>query len=92
MPCGGGYSCRDMDSSICVARVWRTTNESILSDAMWIGLPVSPFCGAAVVGAWTSLLLSSSWHTEKSWIDRAGRVLGLYWVGTIAVPFWPTSH
>jgi hypothetical protein len=35
---------------------------------------------AAVVAAWTALGLSGRWRSEPSWIDRAGRVMGAYWV------------
>ena len=77
--------------AFCVIRISGTMTESAFADADWIRLLVSPFCGSAVVGAWTTLLLSSCWRPENSWIDRAGRVLGVYWIGTIAVPFW-RSH
>jgi hypothetical protein len=36
--------------------------------------------GPAVVGAWTALALGGRWRAEKSWIDRAGRFLGAFWV------------
>jgi hypothetical protein len=34
---------------------------------------------AFVVGAWSGLWLSGRWAPEGSWIDRAGRALGLFW-------------
>jgi len=37
-----------------------------------------PTIGLAVMGAWLGLLVAESWHAERSWIDRAGRVLGIY--------------
>jgi hypothetical protein len=33
-----------------------------------------------VLGSWMALALSRRWRPEPSWIDRSGRVLGLYWV------------
>ena len=36
--------------------------------------------GPVVLGGWLVLLLGGRWHPEKSWIDRAGRVLGYLWV------------
>jgi hypothetical protein len=33
----------------------------------------------AVVGSWLALAISRRWRPERSWIDRAGRILGLYW-------------
>jgi hypothetical protein len=38
---------------------------------------------AAVVIAWLVLLLTRRWSAEASWIDRAGRCLGLAWIGMI---------
>jgi hypothetical protein len=36
--------------------------------------------GEVVVVAWILLWLSGRWRSEAGWIDRAGRVLGTYWV------------
>jgi hypothetical protein len=35
----------------------------------------------AVLAAWGVLFVSGRWRVEPSWIDRAGRALGSYWVG-----------
>jgi len=39
-----------------------------------------PWNGEVVAVAWILLWLSGRWRSEPSWIDRAGRVLGVYWV------------
>ncbi len=36
--------------------------------------------GLAVLGAWASLLIARRWRSEKSWVDRMGRVLGFFWI------------
>lgn len=36
--------------------------------------------GAAVALPWLGLALSRRWRAEKSWIDRAGRALGVCWL------------
>jgi hypothetical protein len=36
--------------------------------------------GFAVIGAWLMLVMVGSWRPEPSWIDRAGRLLGLGWI------------
>ncbi len=36
--------------------------------------------GMAVLGTWASLLLARRWRSEKSWVDRMGRVLGFFWL------------
>jgi hypothetical protein len=42
--------------------------------------PVEARVPAAVIAAWIALAVSRRWRSEPSWIDRAGRVLGAYWV------------
>jgi len=44
----------------------------------WFG--VIDFVAPAVVGAWLALALSRRWRAEPGWIDRAGRLLGVFWV------------
>jgi hypothetical protein len=39
-----------------------------------------PWNGEIVAVAWILLWLGGNWRSEPSWIDRAGRVLGGYWV------------
>jgi hypothetical protein len=41
--------------------------------------------GCAVAAVWAFLALRGWWRAESSWIDRLGRFLGLFWLGT--VPF-----
>jgi hypothetical protein len=38
---------------------------------------------AAVMIAWLALLITRRWSAEASWIDRAGRCLGLAWIAMI---------
>lgn len=47
--------------------------------------------GFSVLGAWTTLFLSGQYRAEPTWTDRAGRVLGVYWIGTILLPLWGLS-
>ncbi len=37
-----------------------------------------------VLGAWLGLWLAGLWAPEPSWIDRAGRALGLFWIADVA--------
>jgi hypothetical protein len=39
--------------------------------------------GCAVAVAWTIQAIGGRWRSEPTWIDRAGRVLGVLWVATI---------
>jgi hypothetical protein len=63
------------------SQVW----ERLLEPAF---LVVPPLAGSAVLGSWATLLLGGRWRAERSWIDRAGRCLGVYWIGVITLPFW----
>jgi hypothetical protein len=40
---------------------------------------------AIVLVAWVALAASRKWQAERSWIDRAGRILGVLWIATIPV-------
>jgi len=42
---------------------------------------------AAVAGIWSVLIFGRRWRPEPSWIDRAGRCLGIYWLAAgLVVP------
>ena len=40
---------------------------------------------AMVAVVWVVLAVSRMWRAERSWIDRAGRLLGLLWLATIPI-------
>jgi hypothetical protein len=40
-------------------------------------------CGITVAACWTLLVLGRRWHSEHSWIDRLGMLLGFYWIAMI---------
>jgi hypothetical protein len=46
--------------------------------AIALGLGESP--GLAVAGAYLALGAAGLWRSEPSWIDRAGRALGWFWI------------
>lgn len=37
--------------------------------------------GYSVAGSWLMLALTRRWRPEAGWIDRAGRILGIGWIG-----------
>jgi len=41
---------------------------------------VTHWTDTAVLGAWLALALARRCRAEASWVDRAGRALGVYWV------------
>jgi hypothetical protein len=40
----------------------------------------APVVAVAVLVAWLVLWTNGRWRPERDWIDRAGRVLGVYWM------------
>jgi hypothetical protein len=75
------------ESSLFVLKVWfaqayiqsRSLPLWPLND-LWINR--LPWTGEVVAVAWLVLWLCGSWEPEPSWIDRFGRVLGVYWVAS----------
>jgi hypothetical protein len=43
-----------------------------------IGMP--RHAGLVVAGAWLALILAGAWRPQASWIDRAGRAIGVFWI------------
>ena len=50
-----------------------------------IGLPEA--IGPAVATAWIGLALSGGWRSERSWVDRLGRLLGAVWIASYFAVF-----
>lgn len=51
----------------------------------WLAV-VLPLLGSAVGSAWMALYLNGQWRPRPTWIDRAGRLCGAYWlVATVIV-------
>jgi hypothetical protein len=48
--------------------------------------------GVAVGSGWVLLLVSGRWRAEPSWIDRAGRVLGWFWIAIFPLTGWWDFH
>jgi hypothetical protein len=59
--------------------------ESILRSSFVL---VPALTGLVVLSAWATLLVGRRWRAESSWIDRAGRILGAYWISAIGLAFW----
>ena len=47
--------------------------------------PMEEIVGAAVLGAWSAMAASGRWKSQPSWIDRTGRVLGMFWIGLFLI-------
>jgi hypothetical protein len=43
--------------------------------------------GYGVAAAWLALALGRRWRPERSWIDRLGFAIGLFWIGRILIVF-----
>jgi hypothetical protein len=44
--------------------------------------------GTAVASAWILMFVSGRWRPERSWIDRAGRILGSFWIACLPLTSW----
>ena len=40
-------------------------------------------CGAAVAAVWLTLTLTCGWRPRPDWLDRAGRILGIFWIAIV---------
>ena len=38
------------------------------------------YCSSAAFGAWFALAMCRRWRVDPSWIDRSGRILGVFWL------------
>jgi hypothetical protein len=47
--------------------------------------PIEELVGAAVLGAWSAMAAGGRWRGQPSWIDRTGRVLGMFWIGLFLI-------
>ncbi len=69
-------------AALCLATI-------IEVDVAFLQLATVPFLleaalpGAMVVASWAILALSGRWHPEASWVDRSGRLVGVFWIATI---------
>jgi hypothetical protein len=48
--------------------------------------------GVGVATCWMLLLASGRWRPERTWIDRAGRALGWFWIATLPLTSWWDFH
>ncbi len=50
-------------------------SSSVVEDTLFL-TPV--FFGLAVAASWMTLIVGRRWRAERSWVDRAGRTLGIF--------------
>ena len=52
------------------------------SAMLWIRIGMQPIflVGGAIASVWFVMWLSGTWRAERSWIDRSGRALDVYWI------------
>jgi hypothetical protein len=48
--------------------------------------------GVSVAACWIFLLASGAWRSERGWIDRAGRLLGWFWIAMLPLSAWWDFH
>jgi len=57
---------------------------------LWIRIGMQPMflVGGAAASVLIVLWLSGGWREDRSWIDRAGRALGIYWIAISVLFGW----
>lgn len=63
--------------------VWSDFDSSTGVELFIFVMPIIIQIG--VLGAWGTLALTGRWRSERSWIDRVGRLLGVVWVVILPV-------
>jgi hypothetical protein len=66
-----------------VREIAATELSELFWSSFWDG---PPRIGETVGVLWLVLIVSGRWHAEPGWIDRLGRILGLFWV--LIAPIW----
>jgi len=53
-----------------------------------LGLLTVTEIGTSVAACWLLMATLGLWRPTPDWIDRLGRILGVYWIAMIPVGFW----
>jgi hypothetical protein len=69
-----------------------TNTNLIVSWQSWVRMystmPMGAEMTIAVAVAWVTLSLTGCWCPEPTWVDRAGRLLGVYWLAIMPFSCW----
>lgn len=57
---------------------WSEAATILTLEGFGLHAPLS--VGLAVLASWTTLLVGRRWRAEPSWVDRLGRILGVFWI------------
>jgi hypothetical protein len=63
-------------------------SEMLLDQLQPLTVRLTCRLGTVVGAAWIVLWLGRSWRAEPSWIDRAARAMGIYWLLSMAMFGW----
>ena len=75
-----------LGGGLAICAMWRGTATFSSNLVLGFGLPM--MAGSAVTAVWTLSLLAGGYRAASDWIDRLGRLIGLYWVMSIPVLGW----
>jgi hypothetical protein len=89
----GFAACSAASIAICIGGGlnYATTTATFVSGFetlgyTWVALfPKGSEPGIAIAACWALLALGRQWRSERSWIDRLGRLLGVYWLAMIVI-------
>lgn len=67
--------------SLVVRREGASWSEAVTELALVGFAPHAPLAvGLAVLASWMTLIVGRRWRAEPSWVDRLGRILGVFWI------------
>jgi len=76
------------DANDNISEFVRNCSFEDLHNTLWgvyWGLPTR--IGHTVTVLWLVLIISGRWHPEPNWIDRMGRILGVFWI-LVGILWW----
>jgi hypothetical protein len=76
----GFYALHALEEIGAIPRVFSHARDSHAMPP-FANAPMEEIVGTAVLGAWSVMAASGRWRSQRSWIDRTGRVLGSIWIG-----------
>jgi hypothetical protein len=88
----------DPGLAVWSARVTRPSGCIVAGNFGYLSFDTDHFLGTmamigfAVVASWMLMLASGRWRPERSWIDRAARTLGWFWIATLPMTSWWDFH
>jgi hypothetical protein len=89
---------RDPGLALWSPRVTRPTGHIVAGNFGYLSFDTDHFLGTmamigiAIASSWLLMRASGRWRPERTWIDRAARALGWFWIVTLPLTVWWDFH